>query len=135
MDQRAPIIAKAKAAILARDWAGYAALLAPDVHWFTPLQFDPIIGRETMVPMQSVVFDDVFDSFEYLDTGYGDRFVYLNFRGTVGDTVVDGTDRVMVGDDGSIAEFHVDGRTLEAMQIFLAAVQNALVKRGLVPAA
>jgi hypothetical protein len=128
---RKQVIERAEQAILTKDWETYSALLAPDVRWFTPLFEAPIVGRETMLAMQTIVFEDVFDSFRYPDIGYGEHYVYMHFIGTVGDVVLHGTDRVVVNDEGFLSEFHVDGRTLAAMQSFGTAVQNAFAARGI----
>jgi hypothetical protein len=127
------LIEKVERAILSKDWRTYGSLLAPDVRWYTPLFDEPIVGREAMVAMQAVVFDDVFETFDYPDIGYGGKYAYMNFVGTVGDVVLHGTDRVVVNEVGLLSEFHVDARTLSAMQIFGIEVEKALRAKNLLP--
>jgi hypothetical protein len=127
------IIKQAEAAIIAKDWAAYGALIADDVKWFTPLFDDPVIGKQAMLAMQPVVLGEVFDDFSYADIGYGDRYAYMHFVGHVEGVAFVGTDRVVV-EGGKLTEFHVDGRTLNAMTHFGSVVQRVFAERGLLPA-
>jgi hypothetical protein len=130
--QRNELIEKARRAIVAKDWSSYGTLIADDVKWFTPLFEEPVIGKAAMMAMQPVVLGEVFDRFDYADIGYGERFVYMHFVGTVGTVDFVGTDRVVV-ENGLMTEFHVDGRTLSAMRHFGDAVERTLKAKGLLP--
>ena len=127
------LIAAAMEAIEAKDWVVYGALIDPNVKWYTPLFDEPVIGRDQMLAMQPVVLGEVFETFRYTDIAFGKRFVFMHFTGIVSGVEFSGTDRLVVENE-RIVEFHVDGRTLGAMQIFGAAVGKTLAERGLLPA-
>jgi hypothetical protein len=129
---RNEVIASAERAILNKDWKAYGELLADDVQWHTPLFDAPLVGKQTMLAMQPIVLGEVFEHFEYADIGYGERYVYMHFVGRVEGVDFVGTDRVVVR-NGKLTEFHVDGRTLGAMQHFGNVVQRTLKERGLLP--
>src|SRR5215212_4365251 len=68
-------------AIEAQDKRRYAALLAEDVRFLSPLEAEPSVGREAA----SIVLSTVFEDFRYVDQLDGEDLHLLVFQARVGD--------------------------------------------------
>ena len=91
-------------------------LLAENVTYRSPADFEPYQGKDTMVAILRVVFG-IMEDFTYLrhfssGTGY-----VLKFSTRIGDTRLSGADIVEFDEDGKITDFMVMMRPAGAVQI------------------
>jgi SnoaL-like domain len=115
-----------RAAIETKDFSQVAEVLAPDVHFRSPVVFAPIIGREAVGALLTVVGQVLGGpdfSYEW-QVHEGDREV-LNFRSRVGQREVEGVDLIRYDEEGLVAELVVMMRPASA----LSAVQVAIASR------
>jgi hypothetical protein len=124
-------IKQATDAILDRDWQTYSSLLADDVHWYTPIRFEPIIGRDAMLSLQTIVFDEILKDFQYTEIAESPERSYLFFTARVGEKQLEGVDIVRVNVEGAIAEFRVEVRPLDAAQALGEAAMQAITQKGI----
>jgi hypothetical protein len=103
-------------AIEAQDRQRYAALLAEDVHFFSPIEAEPSVGREAASIVLSTVFEEVFEDFHYVNQLDGEDLYLLVFRARVGDIPLEGVDLLKLNSEGLVHEFTVMIRPLEAIQ-------------------
>ena len=66
-------------AIERKDRARYTALLAEDIRFFTPIEAAPVVGREAVGLVLSVVFE-IFQDFRYIGQAHGDGLDVLVFH-------------------------------------------------------
>ena len=102
-------------AIERKDSACYTALLAEDVRFFTPVESEPVVGREAVGRLLGAVFD-VFQDFRYVGQASGDGLHVLVFQARVGAVRAEGIDLLRIDDEGLIREFTVMMRPLAAVQ-------------------
>ncbi|MFJ9908676.1 nuclear transport factor 2 family protein [Streptomyces sp. NPDC101152] len=98
------------------DWDRLPQLLAENVTYRSPADYEPYQGKETMAAILRVVFG-IMEDFTYLrhfssGTGY-----VLEFSTRVGDARLSGADFVEFDDDGKITDFMVMMRPADAVQI------------------
>ena len=101
--------------VVGRDWDQLPDLLAENVAYRSPADFEPYRGKETMVAILRVVFG-IMEDFTYLrhfssSTGY-----VLEFSTRVGDAHLAGADFVEFDEDGRITDFMVMMRPAGAVQ-------------------
>jgi SnoaL-like domain len=102
-------------AIEAQDRQRYAALLAEDVRFFSPIEAEPSVGREAASMVLSTVFEEVFEDFHYVNQLDGEDLHLLVFRARVGDIPLEGVDLLKLNSEGLVREFTVMIRPLEAI--------------------
>ena len=102
-------------AIERKDRARYTALLAEDIRFFTPIEAAPVVGREAVGLVLSVVFE-IFQDFRYIGQAHGDGLDVLVFHASVGDVAVEGIDLIRLDADGLVREFTVMMRPLTALE-------------------
>ncbi|MDW6059086.1 nuclear transport factor 2 family protein [Streptomyces sp. FXJ1.4098] len=98
------------------DWDRLPELLAENVAYRSPADFEPYQGKDTMVAILRVVFG-IMEDFTYLrhfssGTGY-----VLEFSTRIGDARLVGADFVEFDEDGKITDFMVMMRPAGAVQI------------------
>ena len=101
-------------AVERRDPAAMAALMAPDIRFFSPVAFRPFAGREAVAELFWNLFE-VFEDFEYTDELEGDGTHALLFRARVNGRAVEGLDHLVMNDDGLVDTFTVMIRPLSAL--------------------
>ena len=101
-------------AVEQRDPDAMAALMAPDVRFFSPVAFKPFAGRESVAELFWNLFE-VFEDFEYTDELEGDGTHALLFRAQVNGRAVEGLDHLVMNDDGLVDTFTVMIRPLSAL--------------------
>ena len=101
-------------AVERRDPDAMAALMAPDVRFFSPVAFKPFAGREAVTELFWNLFE-VFEDFEYTDELEGEGTHALVFRARVRGRAVEGLDHMVLNDDGLVDTFTVMIRPLSAL--------------------
>ena len=116
-----------RAAIEARDLDAAVALLREDVVFRSPVVFTPYEGREALRHILAAVID-VFEDFRYVrEIGAdGARDHALMFEARVGDKQLQGCDFIHFDEDGSIEEFTVMVRPMQAMLALAEAMKERL---------
>ena len=104
-----------RAAIEARDIEAAIALLAGDVVFHSPIAFTPYRGAPAVGAILRAVFE-TFEDFRYvLQIGAADQPDHaLVFRARVGDKEIEGCDLLHLTADGTIDDFTVMVRPLNA---------------------
>jgi hypothetical protein len=125
------VVKKAADAILQKDWQTYASLLAEDIHWYTPIRFEPIIGRDAMLSLQTVVFEEILQDFQYIEVAESPERTYLFFTARVGEKKLEGVDILRVNSESAISEFRVEVRPLDAAQALGEAAMQAMTQKGI----
>ena len=111
-------------AVEARDPDAMAALMAPDVRFYSPVAFKPFAGREAVSELFWNLFE-VFEDFRYTDELQGENSHALVFRASVNGKELEGLDHLVLGEDGLVTEFTVMMRPLSA----LVAMRDAMSAR------
>ena len=101
-------------AVEARDPDAMAALMAPDVRFYSPVAFKPFAGREAVNELFWNLFE-VFEDFRYTDELAGEGTHALIFRAAVNGKELEGLDHLVLGEDGLVTEFTVMLRPLSAL--------------------
>jgi limonene-1,2-epoxide hydrolase len=119
-----------RAAVEARDVDAAVALLADKVVFHSPIAFTPYEGRAAVAVVLRAVIE-VFEDFTYTrEIGAPDAADHaLVFRARIGERQVEGCDFLHRGDDGSIDEFTVMVRPLNAA-LALAEAMKAKLAAG-----
>jgi hypothetical protein len=125
------VIKTAAEAIERKDWDTYRSLLAQDVHWYTPIRFDPIVGREVMLSLQTIVLGEILQDFRYTEVAESAERSYLFFTSQIAGKTLEGVDILRVNSEGLINEFRVEVRPLDAAQALGEATIQALVEKGI----
>ncbi len=103
-------------AIEAKDRQRYAALLAEDVRFFSPIEAEPTVGRKAASMVLSTVFEEVFEDFRYVNQLDGEDLHLLVFHARVGNVPLEGVDLLKLDREGLVREFTVMIRPLEAIK-------------------
>ncbi len=103
-------------AIEAKDQQRYAALLAEDVRFFSPIEAEPSVGRKAASMVLSTVFEEVFEDFRYVNQLDSEDLHLLVFHARVGDIPLEGVDLLKLDREGLVREFTVMIRPLEAIE-------------------
>jgi hypothetical protein len=120
-----------RAAVEAKDFAAIETVLAPDVHFRSPVVFAPYDGRATVGALLRVVGAVIGPALEYQwQVRDGDREV-LSFKTMVGEREVEGVDLLRYGEDGLVSELVVMMRPASGV----AAVRDAIGARLAEPGA
>ena len=111
-----------RAAVESKDFAAVQRVLAPDVHFRSPVVFAPYEGRETVAALLQVVGGVLLPELRYRwQVREGDREV-LCFTTRVSSRDVEGVDLLRYDDAGLVAELVVMMRPASA----LAAMRDAV---------
>jgi len=114
-----------RAAVETKDFAAVESILAPAVHFRSPVVFAPYEGREAVAALLRVVGEVLSPELAYQwQVREGDREV-LCFSTRVGDRVLEGVDLLRYDDDGQVCELVVMMRPASG----LAAVRDAIGAR------
>ena len=118
-----------RAAVEARDFDAAVALLADDVVFRSPVVFTPYHGRETVGMILHTVAR-VFEDFSYTrEIGAPDAADHaLVFQARVGDKQLEGVDFIHMNANGSIDEFTVMVRPLNAAIALAEAMKERLTQ-------
>ncbi len=109
-------------------------LLAPDVHFRSPVVFAPYDGRDSVAALLQVVGDVLLPEFQYRwQVQEGDREV-LCFTSRVGGREVEGVDLLRYNGDGLVAELVVMLRPASGLIAVRDAIAAALQAAGVDPA-
>ena len=103
-----------RAAVENHDPEAMAALMAPDIAFFSPVAHRPFTGREAVTELFWNLFE-VFENFEYTDELEGDRTHALIFRANVNGKRIEGLDHLQIGADGLVHTFTVMMRPLSGL--------------------
>jgi hypothetical protein len=95
------------------DEDALARLLAENVVLIGPLSDEPLTGREAVTATIQRV-SEVAADLTYTEVLSGETHHAAFFRLQIGDTAVDGTDRILLDADGLIAEVTISWRPLPA---------------------
>ncbi|ROO91165.1 SnoaL-like protein [Actinocorallia herbida] len=105
-----------RAAVDKGDTEAFAALLAEDAVFNSPVAYKPYRGRETVAAVLRAAFG-VFEDFQYVqeisDPAAGSHA--LVFKARIGPTEVHGCDFLTTGRDGAITDFTVMLRPMSAV--------------------
>ncbi len=96
------------------DWDALPKLLADNVVYHNPGQFEPLRGKDAFVGTLRLVFG-IFEDFEYTRNFAGDEGHVLEFRGRVREVPFTGIDIVRFDDSGKIIELVVMIRPVGAI--------------------
>jgi hypothetical protein len=109
------------AALRARDAASAAAQLAEYVILESPIDVEPVVGREQVAKVVSQILD-VFDEFTvtHIISGDGCFAVATNIK--IGATELDGIDLIGINAEGRVASLSIHLRPMRA----IVALQNRL---------
>ena len=107
-------------ALESKDQQAYTPLLAEDITFYSPVEAEPMRGKQGVSRLLSVVFD-LFADFVYTgqaDGADGDGgWHVLHFRARVGETPLEGVDLVRFDEAGLVSEFTVLVRPLAALNL------------------
>jgi hypothetical protein len=119
-----------RAAVESKDLAAVHRLLAPDVHFRSPVVFAPYEGRETVAALLQVVGGVLLPELRYRwQVREGDREV-LCFTTRVSGREVEGVDLLRYDDDGLVAELVVMMRPASGLVAVRDAIAAALQAAG-----
>ena len=109
------------AAVQARDARGAAAQLAEYAILESPIDVEPVVGREQVATMMSALLN-VVDEFTvtHVITGDGHFAVVTNIK--IGTTEIDGIDLIGINAEGKVASLSIHLRPMQAV----VALQNCL---------
>jgi hypothetical protein len=118
-----------RVAFEARDVAGVAEALAPDVVLHSPVTGSVrFVGREEVADLLSIV-RELLEGLEYLaEFGDGDRHA-LVFRASVNGQELEGTDVLELDERGLVRDFRVFMRPLPGVAALTAALAPRLARR------
>ncbi len=104
-------------ALESKDPQAYIPLLAEDIAFYSPVEAEPMRGKQQVSRLLSVVFD-LFDDFHYTGQADGkEHWHVLHFRAHVADTPLEGVDLVRFNGAGLVSEFTVLLRPLAALNL------------------
>jgi hypothetical protein len=89
-----------------RDWGKLANLLADDVTYHNPAQYEPYRGKDALVGILRLVFS-IFEDFEYRRRFSGENAYALEFSASVGESQLSGVDLVRFDSAGKMTELIV----------------------------
>ncbi|SRR6266550_1956667 len=101
---------------------GLDSLLANDVVFYSPIVYTPQRGKAVTTmylraAAQTLLGDGGDGAFRYTKQVLGDNIAVLEFETTVGGKYVNGVDIIRCDDTGSIVEFRVMIRPLQAVNV------------------
>lgn len=107
-------------ALEAKDQERYTALFAEEVLFYSPIEAEPMQGRQMVSLVLSTVVE-MFEDFHYTAqyVGRADSEVQhvLHFTARVGDTMLEGVDLVRFDEAGQVSEFKVLLRPFAALEL------------------
>jgi SnoaL-like domain len=119
-----------RAAVESKDTGRVRELLAPDVHFRSPVVFAPYDGRDTVAALLEVVGGVLLPELHYRwQVREGDREV-LCFTSRVGGREVEGVDLLRYTDEGLVAELVVMLRPASGLVAVRDAMAAALAAAG-----
>jgi hypothetical protein len=125
------IVRVAAEAIVNKDWDTYQSLLAEDIRWYTPIRFEPIVDRQVMLDLQTIVLGEILQDFRYTEIAESAERSYLFFTALVSGKKLEGVDILRVNSEGLIDEFRVEVRPLDAAQALAEAATGAIAQKGI----
>jgi hypothetical protein len=119
-----------RAAVEAKDFAAIETVLAPDVHFRSPVVFRPYDGRESVGALLRAVGYVIGPALEYRwQVQEGDREV-LCFTTSVAGRDVEGVDLLRYDDSGRVAELVVMMRPMSGLVALRDAIGARLAELG-----
>lgn len=132
-----------RAAVDSRDPAALDGLFTEDVRLYSPVKFEPFVGRPAVLGLFGVLMR-TFEDFRYVgeldgtaetaSDGTGTATVALVFRATVNGRQIHGIDLLHLDHEERIKEITVMVRPQSAVHALGEAVLAGLVADGLLPA-
>lgn len=89
-----------------RDWDKLAHLLADNVTYHNPAQYEPYRGKDALVGILRLVFS-IFEDFEYRRRFSGEDSYALEFSARVGESQLSGVDLVRFDNAGKMTDLIV----------------------------
>jgi hypothetical protein len=106
-------------ALEARDAEALAAVLHPDVTFYTPAFEAPLRGRDTVLALFGVLAT-VFEDPEITDELAGEGTHAITFRLSVEGHPIEGVDHLQLAEDGRVRSITVSMRPLASLQVLAA---------------
>jgi len=97
-----------------QDWNGLGNLLADDVTYHNPAQWEPYRGKEALTGILTLVFG-IFEDFEYLRRFRGPDGFVLEFKAQIGNHPLTGIDIVRFDEAGKLVDLVVMLRPADAV--------------------